>query len=110
MSIEITSEAAKQSLEILKDLGDSGDLYLGLRFGIKGGGCSGFQYVIAPAQDTDEFDTIFEKDGLKVYVDSMSLQYLDGATIDYEKTITGASLIIKNPNSHTSCGCGQSFN
>ncbi|RVV99994.1 iron-sulfur cluster assembly accessory protein [Mesobaculum littorinae] len=79
-----------------------------LRVAVEGGGCSGFQYDIkldAPADD----DLVLEKDGQKVLVDSVSLPFLAGATIDFTEELIGARFVIDNPNAASSCGCGTSF-
>ena len=79
-----------------------------LRVAVDGGGCSGFQYDIrldAPAED----DLILEADGQKVVVDSISLPFLAGATIDFTEELIGARFTIDNPNATSSCGCGTSF-
>ena len=81
-----------------------------VRLGIKGGGCSGFSYVIQfyyePAR---ERDTVYEVDGVKFYVDKKSLVYLAGSLLDYEKTLMFQGFKFRNPNEATSCGCGHSF-
>ncbi|WP_322868035.1 HesB/IscA family protein [Aquicoccus sp. G2-2] len=79
-----------------------------LRVAVEGGGCSGFQYNIdldAPKDD----DVILERQGEKVVVDSVSLPFLAGATIDFSDELIGARFVIENPNAATSCGCGTSF-
>lgn len=79
-----------------------------LRVAVEGGGCSGFQYEIkldAPAED----DLVLEKAGQKVLVDSISLPFLAGATIDFSDELIGARFVIENPNATSSCGCGTSF-
>ncbi|MEM9240940.1 MAG: iron-sulfur cluster assembly accessory protein [Pseudomonadota bacterium] len=79
-----------------------------LRVAVEGGGCSGFQYEItldAPADD----DLILEGEGEKVVVDSVSLPFLSGATIDFSEELIGARFTIENPNASSSCGCGVSF-
>ncbi|MDZ7710451.1 MAG: iron-sulfur cluster assembly accessory protein [Roseovarius sp.] len=79
-----------------------------LRVAVEGGGCSGFQYDIrldAPAED----DLILEGEGQKVVVDSVSLPFLAGATIDFTEELIGARFTIDNPNATASCGCGTSF-
>jgi iron-sulfur cluster assembly accessory protein len=79
-----------------------------LRVAVEGGGCSGFQYEIkldAPAED----DLVLEKDGERVLVDSVSLPFLAGATIDFTDELIGARFVIENPNATSSCGCGTSF-
>ncbi|HKL69706.1 iron-sulfur cluster assembly accessory protein [Salibaculum sp.] len=79
-----------------------------LRVGVKGGGCSGFEYEIdldAPADD----DIVLEGQGQKVVVDSTSLPFLADATIDFSEELIGARFVIDNPNASSSCGCGTSF-
>jgi len=80
-----------------------------LRVFVQGGGCSGFQYgfTLDEAQNDDDFDLVFED--VKVLVDSMSWQYLQGATIRYSEDLTGASFVIDNPQAVSTCGCGSSF-
>jgi iron-sulfur cluster assembly protein len=80
----------------------------GLRVGVRGGGCSGFQYALAldePAPD----DQIFEIDGIKVIVDQASLRYVDGSEVDYTESLMGSGFQVNNPNVVASCGCGSSF-
>jgi len=98
--ITISDSAVKKIKEIIAKL----------RIFVQGGGCSGFQYGFTleeqpPADD----DFTFERDGVGVVVDSMSMQYLTEAEIDYEKNIMGAEFKIKNPNVKATCGCGSSF-
>ena len=91
----------------LADIG-AGDQGQALRIAVEGGGCSGFQYEIkldAPAQD----DLVLEGQGQKVVVDSVSLPFLAGATIDFTEELIGARFVIDNPNASSSCGCGTSF-
>ena len=80
-----------------------------LRIAVEGGGCSGFQYDIKLEQRESEDDTVFNKNGAKVVIDSVSLEFLAGATIDFTEEIIGAKFVIKNPNATSSCGCGTSF-
>ena len=80
-----------------------------LRVAVKGGGCSGFQYVIELVDSVKEDDQVFEKDGNKVVIDKISLGFLSGAEIDYTKEIIGSRFQINNPNAASSCGCGTSF-
>ena len=83
---------------------------LKFRVFVQGGGCSGMQYgfTFDEAQNEDDFD--FRYEDLTVLVDSMSMEYLRGARIDYREDAMGASFVIDNPNAQTSCGCGSSFN
>jgi iron-sulfur cluster insertion protein len=80
-----------------------------LRIFVQGGGCSGMQYGFTFDQEVNEDDFNFEQDGVKVLIDSMSMQYLTGATIDYKDDLNGSRFVIENPNAQTSCGCGSSF-
>jgi len=83
---------------------------LKLRVFVQGGGCSGMQYGFTLDEVANEDDWDLEFDGIKVLVDSMSSQYLTGATVDYREDIHGSSFTINNPNAETTCGCGSSFN
>jgi iron-sulfur cluster assembly protein len=80
----------------------------GLRVGVKGGGCSGFQYNLAFDEKRDG-DEVFECSGLKVFVDKPSLPYVRGSVIDYKDGMTGAGFQVENPNVVAACGCGSSF-
>jgi len=75
---------------------------------VQGGGCSGFQYGMVLDEVTDG-DEVFEKDGIKVIVDPMSMRYLEGAEVDYKEDLMGGGFAIKNPNATSTCGCGHSF-
>lgn len=81
----------------------------GLRVGVVGGGCSGFQYSMQFESGAGAMDKTFDFDGLKVYVDATSLMYLSGATVDYVETLEGAGFKFENPNVRSTCGCGSSF-
>ena len=80
----------------------------GLRVGVRGGGCSGFQYQLA-FDEQRESDAVFESHGLKLLVDRESLPYVSGSTIDYEENLQGAGFKVSNPNVVAACGCGSSF-
>jgi len=82
---------------------------LALRVFVQGGGCSGFQYGFTFDEDVNDDDFTIEKNNVKLLIDSMSYQYLVGATIDYKEDIMGSSFSIQNPNATTTCGCGSSF-
>ena len=88
---------------------EEGNPDLKLRVFVQGGGCSGFQYgfTFDEIQNEDDFD--IDRSGIKVLVDSISMQYLQGAEIDFAQDIMGESFVIKNPNAVTTCGCGSSF-
>lgn len=80
-----------------------------LRTFVQGGGCSGMQYGFTFDEDLNEDDFEFKIGLFKVVIDSVSMQYLQGSTIDYTDDIMGSSFTIKNPNAETTCGCGSSF-
>jgi iron-sulfur cluster assembly protein len=80
----------------------------GLRVGVRGGGCSGFQYQLAFDEERAG-DVVFEDHGLKLLVDGQSLPYVDGSTIDYLESLQGAGFQVTNPNVVAACGCGSSF-
>ena len=105
--IEITDAVYDKLKALIADEDDSS--IVGLRIFVQGGGCSGFQYGFRFADEIEDGDAVFEQDGVKVVVDPMSMMYLDGASIDYVKDITGEQFAIKNPNATTKCGCGNSF-
>ena len=80
-----------------------------LRIAVSGGGCSGFQYGLSLDDERHEDDVVFERDGVAVVVDQVSLDLLNGAELDFVEDLMGASFQIKNPNAASSCGCGNSF-
>lgn len=82
---------------------------LKLRVFVTGGGCSGFQYGFSFDEQQEEDDTVVERDGIKLLVDSMSYQYLVGATIEYLEGLQGSQFVVQNPNASSTCGCGSSF-
>ena len=82
----------------------------GLRVGVVGGGCSGFQYSMSFENGAGMMDKTFAFDDLKVFVVATSLMYLKGVTVDYVETLEGAGFKFENPNVKSTCGCGSSFN
>jgi iron-sulfur cluster insertion protein len=104
--IEITDTAKEKIIDLLNEENDPS---LKLRTFVQGGGCSGFQYGFTFDNEQNEDDWEFNIGEYKVLVDSMSMQYMDGAIIDYREDIMGSSFSIKNPNAQTTCGCGSSF-
>ncbi|MEI6181709.1 MAG: iron-sulfur cluster insertion protein ErpA [Polynucleobacter sp.] len=101
-----TDSAAAKVADLIAE---EGNPELKLRVFVQGGGCSGFQYGFTFDDAVNEDDTLFEKNGVTLLVDSMSFQYLVGAEIDYKEDINGSQFVIKNPNATTTCGCGSSF-
>jgi iron-sulfur cluster insertion protein len=101
-----TDSAADKVKQLIVEEGNDD---LKLRVFVQGGGCSGFQYGFTFDEETNEDDTVMEKNGVKLLVDAMSYQYLVGAEIDYKEGLEGAQFVIKNPNANSTCGCGSSF-
>lgn len=105
-----TDQAAKKVWELMTE---EGNPELKLRVFVQGGGCSGFQYGFSFDEMQNEDDAVVTKwvdsHAVSLVVDAMSLQYLQGAEIDYKEDIEGAQFIIRNPNAQTTCGCGSSF-
>ena len=104
--IVITDSAARR-IAALKAQEEAGEAFL--RIAVSGGGCSGFQYGLTFDEDKNPDDVVFEHDGVRVVVDDVSLDLLNGAEIDFVEDLMGASFQIKNPNAASSCGCGNSF-
>jgi len=104
--ITVTEQAQVKLKDILAEEGNPD---LKLRIFVQGGGCSGFQYGFTMDEESTDDDFVIPLDGVTMLVDSMSSQYLQGATVDYTESAMGAQFNIKNPNATTSCGCGSSF-
>ena len=105
--ITFTEKGAEKVREFLD--GQSTEIgTAGLRVGVRGGGCSGFQYALAFDNERDG-DEIFEDHGLRLLVDGPSLPYVKGAVIDYVESLQGAGFKVENPNVIAACGCGSSF-
>jgi iron-sulfur cluster insertion protein len=105
--VEITESAKTKIVDLLHE---ENNPKLMLRTFVQGGGCSGFSYGFTFDEEQQEDDFEFPlNDEFKVLVDSMSMQYLQGAVIDYKEDAMGSNFSIKNPNATTTCGCGSSF-
>jgi iron-sulfur cluster assembly accessory protein len=105
--VTITDKGAEKVREFLSSQQLEG-AEAGLRVGVRGGGCSGFQYQLAFDEIRDG-DAVFEDRGLRLLVDNSSLPYVDGSVVDYEDSLTGAGFKVENPNVVAACGCGSSF-
>ncbi len=81
----------------------------GIRIGVVGGGCSGFQYSMDFENAEKDGDSVYEHEGVKLFIDPMSSMYLQGVTVDYVVGLQGAGFKFTNPNARNTCGCGQSF-
>ncbi len=105
--VEITESAKVKVIDLLNEENNPG---LMLRTFVQGGGCSGFQYgfTFDEERNDDDFEIALD-DKWKVVVDAMSMQYLQGAQIDYTEDLNGSQFTIKNPNAQSTCGCGSSF-
>lgn len=111
--VNVTDSAINKIFDLIIE---ENNLDLKLRVFVQGGGCSGFQYGFVFEDQANEDDFSWDKEvnnqnGQTVgfLVDALSIQYLTGATIDYEESLNGSQFIIKNPNATTTCGCGSSF-
>ncbi len=106
--INVTSIAAEKISELLSEEGKAN---AGLRVFVQGGGCSGFQYglMIEEGQPTEDVDRIVESNGVRLFVDPISVRYLKGAEVDFVDNLSGGGFTIKNPNAKSTCGCGSSF-
>jgi len=104
--INITNSAI---LKIADLLAEEGNLNLKLRTFVQGGGCSGFQYGFTFDEEINEDDFVIKHPGIELLIDAMSMQYLEGATIDYKEELMGSSFVINNPQAQSTCGCGSSF-
>ena len=105
--ITLTEQGAEKVREFLSAQ-DAVAATAGLRVGVRGGGCSGFQYALAFDEQRDE-DTVFEDKGIRLLVDTPSLPYVEGSTIDFVDGLQGAGFKVENPNVVAACGCGSSF-
>ncbi|MFN7931196.1 MAG: iron-sulfur cluster assembly accessory protein [Blastocatellia bacterium] len=107
MELVLTDTAVSEVKKFMEaeSPGDQG----GLRVRVVPGGCSGFQYAMNIEEAAADTDEVIEKDGLKVFVDMFSAQYLNGVEIDYVSNVMGSGFTFNNPNSSGGCGCGSSF-
>jgi iron-sulfur cluster insertion protein len=104
--IVFSDSAASRVAQLIKEEKNPA---LRLRVYITGGGCSGFTYGLAFDENLNEGDSGVNKQGVELFIDPMSYQYLMGSTVDYLEDLQGARFIVTNPNAKTTCGCGSSF-
>ena len=104
--VTLTDIAAEKVNQFMEGQDAAGDV--GLRVGVRGGGCSGFQYALALDERRDD-DHVFDASGIRVLVDPASLRYVDGSTVDFTESFQGSGFEVSNPNVVASCGCGSSF-
>lgn len=105
MSITLTPAALARVQRYVAD--DPGAI--GLRFGVTRTGCSGWQHTADLARDQRDGDTVFEQDGVRTFIDAVSLPLVDGTTIDLVRQRLGEQFVFRNPNASDECGCGESF-
>ncbi len=104
--ITVTDKAVSKIKDILKEEGADNAF---IRVGIKGGGCSGFTYMLDIDKEQKETDQMYEFDGVQVLIDSKSIVYLAGTELDYTDGLNGSGFVFNNPNATKTCGCGSSF-
>jgi iron-sulfur cluster insertion protein len=102
-----TEKAATRVEEIIMEQGETNDT--ALRVFVEGGGCHGFSYGFGFEKDLKDDDSVYETNGVKLVVDSMSIMYLADAKVDYISSLQGDRFVIDNPEAQTTCGCGSSF-
>jgi len=108
MSISLSETAAKEVRHIMEQQELDAEK-MRLRVGVKGGGCSGFSYILDLTETQRDNDELFEDHGIKVVCDPKSYLYLNGASIDFKDEVMGRGFVFNNPNATSSCGCGSSF-
>ena len=104
--IKLSQNAAKRIKEIMSNAGEK---TIGVRVGVKSGGCAGMSYVMEYAKEINPTDEIIEDKGVKVFVDAAAVMYLLGTEMDYKKEEFSSSFVFNNPNESERCGCGESF-
>ena len=107
--VQLTDIAAEKVRAFMQGQAEAAAAEVGLRVGVRGGGCSGFQYGLMIEESGGSGDQVYESNGIRLFVDPVSISYLKGAEVDFVDTVTGGGFTIKNPNATSTCGCGQSF-
>ncbi|GAB4554691.1 MAG: iron-sulfur cluster assembly accessory protein [Phycisphaerales bacterium] len=105
----ILTETAAREIKTIIEQQELDAEKIRLRVGVKGGGCSGFSYVLDLTENQKETDEVFEQHGISIICDPKSMLYLSGTTVDFKDEIMGRGFVFNNPNANTSCGCGSSF-
>jgi len=104
--IKLSQNAAKRIKEIMSDAEDA---TIGVRVGVKSGGCAGMSYIMEYAKDIKPNEEVIEDKGVKVFIDPKAIMYLLGTEMDYKKEKLSSQFVFKNPNESERCGCGESF-
>ncbi|MEM6393567.1 MAG: iron-sulfur cluster insertion protein ErpA [Planctomycetota bacterium] len=108
MPVQLTETAAREIKTIIDQQELDADT-VRLRVGVKGGGCSGFSYLLDLTEQERETDEKFDQHGITVVCDPKSYLYLNGTSIDFKDEIMGRGFVFNNPNANSTCGCGSSF-
>ncbi|QDU35368.1 Iron-sulfur cluster insertion protein ErpA [Poriferisphaera corsica] len=108
MAIELTESAARE-IKTIVDQQELDTEKVRLRVGVKGGGCSGFSYLLDLTEQERDTDELFEQHEVKIVCDPKSYLYLNGTTIDFKDEIMQRGFVFNNPNANSTCGCGSSF-
>ena len=108
MTITLSENAANEVKTIIEQQELDAET-VRLRVGVKGGGCSGFSYILDLTENQKDTDEVIEQHGVKLICDPKSLLYLGGTTVDFKDEIMGRGFVFTNPNASTTCGCGSSF-
>lgn len=103
----VTPAAAKRVKDIMTSKGPD---VVGLRIGVKKGGCAGMEYTMTWAESIAKFDEVVEQDGARIFVDPQAVLYLLGTELDFKADKLSASFVFNNPNQKSACGCGESVN
>jgi iron-sulfur cluster insertion protein len=106
MNLTITENATAKIIEVIQE---EGNPELKLRMYVQGGGCSGMSYGFTLDEVQNEDDWVIPAGSATILVDSMSMQYITGAEVDFKDDLSGSQFVINNPNAQTTCGCGSSF-
>ena len=109
MTKQIISLSENAAIRIKEIMSGAEKKSLGVRVGVKSGGCAGMSYVMEYAKEINPNDEVIEDKGVKVYIDSAAVMYLLGTEMDYKKDNFSTSFIFNNPNETERCGCGESF-
>ena len=106
--MKLTDAAAARVREIMANAGHADKPVVGLRIGVKNGGCAGMEYTIEWAEDQKPFDEVVEDKGVKVLVDAKAMMFLLGTEMDFQATTLKSGFVFNNPNQISACGCGES--
>lgn len=108
MAVTLTETAAREIKSIIEQQELDAES-IRLRVGVKGGGCSGFSYLLDLTEQSRETDESFEQHGVTIVCDPKSYLYLNGTTVDFKDEVMGRGFVFNNPNANNTCGCGSSF-